>query len=167
MQALYGVDHGLWLNGHLPGANSADLYGPYPVMEYVNALPPTRYTGNMGYDDPPHPATVPAEQQRNQNQFQFDGNRTPGNPQYIPIAPGPPRLEQHAPAIPEVPNDARHVPGENPSFVHPVIPVAEDLKNLAGHYLHNRGSRVDEFRMRRSRSGAVKVLILLEIDDTM
>jgi hypothetical protein len=43
---------------------------------------------------------VPAEQQGNQSQLQFDGHRTPVNTQYIPIAPGPPRLEQHAPAIP-------------------------------------------------------------------
>lgn len=29
-------------------------------MNYANALPPTGYTGDMGYDDPlaPHPATV-------------------------------------------------------------------------------------------------------------
>jgi hypothetical protein len=46
------------------------------------------------------------------------------------------------------------------------MPVTEDLKSLAGHYLHNPGSRVDELRVRRSRSGAFKVLILLEIDDT-
>ena len=45
--------------------------------------------------------------------------------------------------------------------------VGEDLKNLATQYLHNPGSHVDKLRMRRSRSGAVKVLILLEIDDTM
>ena len=53
----------------------------------------------------------------------------------------------------------------NPSLVHPGIPAADDLKILAGHYLHNPGSRVDKLRMRRSRSGAVKVLILLEVDD--
>ena len=44
--------------------------------------------------------------------------------------------------------------------------VTEDLKkNLASHYLYNPGSRVKDFRMRRSQSGAVKVLILLEVDD--
>jgi hypothetical protein len=46
---------------------------------------------------------VPAEQQGNQSQVQFDGHRTPGNTQYIPIGPGPPRLERHAPAIPVCP----------------------------------------------------------------
>ena len=77
-----------------------------------------------------------------------------------------------------MPNDhfARHVPPHNtiagpsqgkPSPVHSEISVTEDLKNLASHYLHNPGSHVDKLRMRRSRSGTVKVLILLEIDDTM
>jgi hypothetical protein len=43
--------------------------------------------------------------------------------------------------------------------------VTENLKkNLASHYLHNPGSRVNDLRTRRSRSGTVKVLILLEID---
>jgi hypothetical protein len=45
--------------------------------------------------------------------------------------------------------------------------AAEDLKNVANHYLNNPGSHVDTLRMRRSRSGTVKVLILLEIVDTM
>jgi hypothetical protein len=46
--------------------------------------------------------------------------------------------------------------------------VTETLKkSLASHYLHNAGSRVSDLRTRRSRSGAVKVLILLEIDDDM
>ncbi len=46
--------------------------------------------------------------------------------------------------------------------------VTENLKkDLAGHYLHNPGSRVKDLRTRRSRSGAVKVLILLEVDDDM
>jgi hypothetical protein len=44
--------------------------------------------------------------------------------------------------------------------------VGEDLKNVASHYLHSPSSRVDKLRMRRSRSGIVKVLIMLEIDDT-
>ena len=52
------------------------------------------------------------------------------------------------------------------NLVHSGMSVTENLKkNLAGHYLHNPGSRVNVLRMRRSRSGTVKVLILLEIDD--
>jgi hypothetical protein len=44
--------------------------------------------------------------------------------------------------------------------------VTETLKkDLASHYLHNPGSRVSDLRTRRSRSGGVKVLILLEIND--
>jgi hypothetical protein len=54
------------------------------------------------------------------------------------------------------------------SLVHSRMSVTESLKkNLASHYLHNPGSRVNDLRTRRSRSGTVKVLILLEIDDEM
>ena len=54
-------------------------------------------------------------------------------------------------------------------MVHSGMSVTENLlkKNLASHYLHNPDSRVSDLRTRRSRSGAVKVLILLEIDDEM
>ncbi len=60
----------------------------------------------------------------------------------------------------------------NPSIEHPEnsgMSVAEDLEDLrvASCYLHKPGSRVDEVRVRRRESGAVKVLILLKIDDTM
>ncbi len=60
----------------------------------------------------------------------------------------------------------------NPSIGHPEnsgMPVAEDLEDLrvASRYLHKPGSRVDKVRVRRRESGAVKVLILLKIDDTM
>ena len=51
MQALGGRDHHVWSNEHLLGINPA---GPYPALNYVSALPPTRYTSRMGYDDPPH-----------------------------------------------------------------------------------------------------------------
>ena len=54
------------------------------------------------------------------------------------------------------------------NVVHSGMSVTETLKkNLASHYLHNPGSRVNDLRMRRSRSGTVKVLIVLEIDDEM
>ena len=58
----------------------------------------------------------------------------------------------------------------NASIGHPVnseMSVAENLKDLASRCLHNPGSHVDKLRMKRSRSGDVKVLIQLEIDDTM
>jgi len=51
--------------------------------------------------------------------------------------------------------------------VHPGISTDEDLKRLARHYLLSLASRVDKLRMKRSRSGALKVLILLEIEDMM
>jgi hypothetical protein len=67
-----------------------------------------------------------------------------------------------------LPHDVAGPSREDLSLAHPGLSVTENLqKNLACHYLHNPGSRVNELRMRRSRSGAVKVLILLEIDDDM
>ena len=96
--------------GHLePGI---DYAGPYPAMNYVNTLPPTRYTNSMGHDNTHHLATVrvrlqfscpppfltvallkgPAEQRENQGQGQHS--------QCIPMAPGPHLLAQYAPAIP-------------------------------------------------------------------
>jgi hypothetical protein len=47
--------------------------------------------------------------------------------------------------------------------VYPGVPVTEDLKSLASRYLHNPVSNVDKLRIRRSRSGTVKVLIFLDI----
>ena len=43
------------------------------------------------------------------------------------------------------------------------MPVTEDLKSLASCYLHDPGSNVDKLRIKRSRSGNVKVVILLDI----
>jgi hypothetical protein len=64
----------------------------------------------------------------------------------------------------------QNIPGPsrgNPRAVHSRMSAAEDLKDVAIHYLLNPGSHVDKLRMRRSRSGTVKVLISLEIDDTV
>jgi hypothetical protein len=63
----------------------------------------------------------------------------------------------------EVSNDGPpgHVPPVNSG-----MSVTEDIEDIANRYLHNPGSQVGKLRMRRSRSGAVKVLILLEIDNT-
>ena len=54
--------------------------------------------------------------------------------------------------------------GANANLVHSELPPAEDLKRIASHYLQNPDSHVDKLRMRRSRTGGFKVLILLEID---
>ena len=44
----------------------------------------------------------------------------------------------------------------------------EDLRILASQYLHNHGSRVGRIRIRQScHSGRVKVIIMLEIDETV
>ena len=57
---------------------------------------------------------------------------------------------------------------EDLSLVHSGMTITETLKkNLASRYLLNPGSRVNDLRTRRSRSGTVKVLILLEVDDEM
>jgi len=171
-QTLGGRDHEHWSNEHLPGIDSA---GPYPAVNYADALPPTRYTSTMGNEDPPHVAIGLGQSQR-----QLDADHpTPGITQYIPIdpGPGPPQLEQYAPPIPEVPYNyptgniplPHNVAGPSRgdlSLVHSGMSVTENLKkSLASHYLHNPGSRVNDLRTRRSRSGAV--LILLEIDDDM
>ena len=108
-QTLGDRDHELWSNEHLPGIDSA---GPYPVVN------PTRYTSTMGNEDPPHVAVVSirlsvflsplltvavpkglGQHRGNQSQLEAD-HPAPGITQYIPIDPGPPPLEQYAPAIP-------------------------------------------------------------------
>ena len=52
----------------------------------------------------------------------------------------------------------------NPSIVQSEMSVDKDLKNLASRYLHSPSSFIDKLRMRRNRSGAVMVLILLKIN---
>ena len=63
-QTSGGRDHELWSesNEHLPGITS-DSAGPYPAGPYLavnhaDALPPTRYTDTMRYEDPHHVAIV-------------------------------------------------------------------------------------------------------------
>ncbi|KAH9987692.1 hypothetical protein BJV77DRAFT_1024585 [Russula vinacea] len=164
-QPLGGFDH-------LPGVDST---GTYPTVNYVDPPTPTRCTGAGGeYYDPPYQATGPAALRGN-----LEGH-TPGITQCIPFTAGPPRLELYGPPIPDVHND--YPPSQKPlphniavpsrgnstgSLVHPRLSATEDLKNMAIQYLHNPGSHVDRFQIRRSRSGVVEVLILLGIDDTM
>jgi hypothetical protein len=52
------------------------------------------------------------------------------------------------------------VPIEHPG---PGMPITEDLKYVASRCLNNPGSHVAKLRVRRSRSGAEKVLISLDI----
>jgi len=58
-------------------------------------------------------------------------------------------------------SEGNHIPSRSR------ISAAEDLKYLASQYLFSPGSHVDKLRMRRSRSGGLKVLILLEVEDEM
>ena len=51
--------------------------------------------------------------------------------------------------------------------VHPGMSAAKNLKHLASQYLFSPDSHVDKVRVRRSRSGRFKVLIMLEIEDSM
>ena len=55
MQTLGGRDHEVWSNEHPPGIDSA---GPYPAVNYADALPPTSHTSTMGSEKPPHVAIV-------------------------------------------------------------------------------------------------------------
>ena len=50
-----GPNYELWSNERLPSSN---LIGVYPAVDRVNHGPLPGYTDNMGYDDPPHLATV-------------------------------------------------------------------------------------------------------------
>jgi hypothetical protein len=108
---LGGRDHEVWSNEHLPGIDSA---GPYPAVNHVDALPPTRYTSTIGNEDPPrvnivgvhfisrHAPLLTVAVPKGFGQRQLDANHpTPGGiTQYIPTDLGPPPLEQYAPAIP-------------------------------------------------------------------
>jgi len=174
VQGFGGLDHELGSNEHLLGISSAASY-PAASMNHANALPPARYSSAMPvYDEPPYLATGPGGHQGVESQRQLDGHPTPGMMQRIPFAPGRPRLEYGAPTIIDVPNGGPpsqvpvpyNVAGPfrgNPSIVYSGVPVTEDLKSLASRYLHNPGSNVDKLRIRRSRSGTVKVLIFLDI----
>ena len=105
-------EHELRSNEHLPG----DSVGPYPAVNHAGAFPPTTYTSTMGNEGPPYMAivsihillvfmpgppllTVTVPKGFGQRQLDAD-HPTPGITQYIPTDPGPPPLEQYAPAVP-------------------------------------------------------------------
>jgi len=78
---------------------------------------------------------------------------------------------------PQLPNDGPPSRAPHPDYVagpsegsfgavHSGMSVAEDLKRLASQYLSRPDSHVDKLRMKRSRSGSLKVLILLEVEDS-
>jgi hypothetical protein len=56
---------------------------------------------------------------------------------------------------------------DDSSPIHSGISDDEDLKRLAKRYLNNHGAHVEKLLVRRRFPGGRRVLILLEIDDTM
>ncbi|KAH9962197.1 hypothetical protein BC827DRAFT_1267177 [Russula dissimulans] len=89
-----------------------------------------------------------------------------------------PGLEYHTPLGHETPNvgppsgpphHAFNVPGPFHGNLGPIgmLPSPDGLKHLANHYIHNPRSHVEKLRVKRERTGRSKVLIVLEIDDTM
>jgi hypothetical protein len=67
-----------------------------------------------------------------------------------------------APPLLNVASTSRRIPDSGPSGTS----AGDDLRWLASRYLHNDDSRVDKVRVKRNRrSGRVRVMILLEIDD--
>ena len=67
-----------------------------------------------------------------------------------------------APQLPNVAVPFHGLPGPVP----PGMSAEEDLRQLANRYLHDRDSRVDKVHVRHSRrSGRVKVMILLELEE--
>jgi len=166
-----------------PPCPSSTLSYPSPTMNHARYGPPAQYTGNMAHDGPQPPAIDSAEQHPYQgNESVGHHGPPPGAAQHISglsIAPGLPQLgyytlppyPQEMPyncdigAAPQSPNEAstsQGIPAQVPSGMSAV----EDLRRLASRYLHSPDSHVDKVRVKQSRrSGRVKVMILLEIDD--
>ncbi|KAI0299812.1 hypothetical protein BC826DRAFT_714082 [Russula brevipes] len=152
----------------------ADFTGANPACQ---AVCPTMGHVNYGPSGPP-------ECCGSQTHRPIHWHPTPETTHYIPVTPShtQPEYSDSAPVAPpqEFPNDGaltgscvplpHNAAGPSRGGLapgHPGISTDEDLKRLARQYLLSFGSRVDKLRMRRSRSGALKVLILLEIEDMM
>ncbi|KAH9958882.1 hypothetical protein BGW80DRAFT_1564813 [Lactifluus volemus] len=157
---------------------NATFTGPYTVGSHPNYGTPSQYTTNVGYDDPSSP--VAGLEERPQYAYQGAPHfPPPGTAQHtfdLPIIPGPLRPEYNAPALarPQMLNDGTigqppNVAGPSQGVPGPVLhgmSAGEELRQLANRYVHDPDSRVDRVRVRRSRrSGKVKVMILLELDD--
>jgi len=164
-----GPGHGSGSNEHLQNYR-VDLTGPsyYPHNQVL-----VPYTSNVGHDGLAHPTTGLPE---------HHGDQIHHDDHYMPIVSGSPRLEYHAPVAPvyDLNNDdpLGHMPlvdsvagpsRRSPSPVRSRMWDDEDenLKCLASRYLNNpqAGSYVNEFRVRRRRSGGRKVSITFEIND--
>ena len=78
--------------------------------------------------------------------------------------PNDPTIGRAGPALSNVAGPSQGIPGPVPSR----MSAAEDLRLLASQYLHSPDSRVYRVRIRQSRhSGRVKVMIMLELDETV
>jgi len=156
--------HGLQSNEHLQAA------GPYHLAaNHPNYHLPVSYIGNVGHDSLPHFTTTLLTDHR--------GDQTHHDNHHVPIAPGPPQLEYYAPAPPDLLNDPLgYVPVQdnvagpsqgNPNPTHSRMSDDEDLKRLASRYLNNHGAHVRKLVVMRRFPGGRRVLISLEIDDTI
>ncbi|KAH9960951.1 hypothetical protein BJV74DRAFT_871963 [Russula compacta] len=170
-----------WSNEHTAGT-SVDFAGSNPTTGYASYEPqPAQFIGNTVYHDPLPLGPGLVEPYAYRGHQNFTVGPPPVAAQHVPLAlGGPPRLELQAPLGPEMPNDGPFSRGpclpnvagpsqRGPGPIHSGMSATEDLnlKRLASHYLHSHGSYINKFRTRRSRSGGYKVLIVLEIDDTI
>jgi len=159
--------HGSWSNEH-PQGHRVDL-----ALNHLHNQALVPYTSNVGHDDQTYPTTGLAEHR---------GDQTHHGNHHMPVVLGSPQLEYHAPVAP-----VHDLNNDDPQGYMPLVDsvagpsrrsprlvrsgmwddVDEDLKRLASRYLNNSqaGSYVNEFRMRRRRSGGRKVSITFETDD--
>ncbi|KAH9962198.1 hypothetical protein BC827DRAFT_1267178 [Russula dissimulans] len=158
--------HPSQLHAHTTGVDFTD-----PAANHANSGPPPAHITGL-----PLPAIMGLMEQGNQSHGV--GHLTTS--QFVPLIPGQPEpgLEYHAPLGPphETPDvgplngPPHHVPGPFHGNSGPVgMPlIADDLKHLANHYLDSPRSQVKKLQVQRERTtGRSKVLIVLEIDDTM
>ncbi|KAH9957540.1 hypothetical protein BGW80DRAFT_1565286 [Lactifluus volemus] len=132
-------------------------YGPSSQVSSFGEQPPYAYQGNQSNA---HHVAVAA-------QYIYDPSIAPGllPPEYY----APPDHEilndvtiGRAPQLPNVAVPFQGLPGQVPLG----MSFEEELRQLANRYVHDPDSRVDRVRIRRSRrSGKVKVMIVLELDD--
>ncbi|KAH9958881.1 hypothetical protein BGW80DRAFT_1256712 [Lactifluus volemus] len=175
-----GPDPELLPDERVPGVAFA---GPSATMNRPGYPTPSQHTSNVGYE-PSSQVSSFGEQPlyAYQGSQSADAHYVAGAPQNIydrSIAPGLLLPEYYAPPVrpQEIPNDviinrAPQLPNVAipfqglPGPVPPGMSIEEELRQLAHRYFYERDSRVNKVRVRHSRrSGKVKVMILLELDE--